>query len=273
MSRLMPRLTSAPSTNGHCKWPPARQSRGMGDASTELGRLDRVVVVLVRTDGSENAGSVARLAGNFGCALRFVDVRADLDCRDAIKMAHPMESLLASAPRLATLMEAVADCAVVIGTTGKIARPGGVPTLDIDVARRLWRGPNDKVALVFGNERTGLAVEDAERCHQLVRLPTPGPAKSMNLASAAAMTLTLFQASLTTTAGVTSPPTNLSAADRAALVQTFEERLSAQGFYRAGDPGPFRPRLEELVHKMDLSPRDAVLLGELLRALSSSSVS
>ena len=79
-----------------------------------LRPLDGVVVVLVGTDGSENAGSVARLCGNFGASLRFVDVHADLACRDAYKMAHPMEAFLYSCPRFERLADATADCAVVV---------------------------------------------------------------------------------------------------------------------------------------------------------------
>ncbi len=229
--------------------------------------LADIVVVLVGTDGSENAGSVARLAGNFGCALRFVDVHAELACKDAYKMAHPMEAFLDEAPRLASLDEAVADCAIVVGTSGKIVRPGGVPTLNVPLASSLLRGNGERVALVFGNERTGLSVTDAARCERLVRLPTPGPAESFNLASSVAVTLTLFHAALAETRE------RASTSDRGALVHTFETQLMARGFYKGRSPAGFRPRLEELVGKMDLSPRDVELLAQMLRALGGTPVS
>ena len=47
--------------------------------------LDRFVVVLVRTEGPLNLGSVARLCGNYGCELRLVDVVAAADSREALR--------------------------------------------------------------------------------------------------------------------------------------------------------------------------------------------
>ena len=77
-----------------------------GDVST--GPHAGIVIVLMRTEGPLNLGSVARLCGNFGAELRLVDVRADASCREAIMMAHPSEGLLERAPRFATLAEAAA---------------------------------------------------------------------------------------------------------------------------------------------------------------------
>jgi tRNA C32,U32 (ribose-2'-O)-methylase TrmJ len=232
-----------------------------------MSAINDVVLVLVGTDGSENAGSVARLAGNFGCALRFVDVHADLACKGAYKMAHPMETFLDGAPRFTSLTDAVADCVLRVGTTGKIVRPGGVPVLDLDVARAMARGDGERVALVFGNERTGLSLADATCCEQLVRLPAPGPAQSFNLASAVAVTLTLFHSAWSQTT-MASSSAAASSSERAALTETFEALLVQRGFYRGASPAGFRPRLEELVHKMAFSPRDARLMAELLTALS-----
>ena len=229
-----------------------------GDSGAALADI---VVVLVGTDGSENAGGVARLAGNFGCALRFVDVHADLACRDAYKMAHPMEAFLDSCPRFERLADATADCAVVVATSGKIVRPGGTPTLSVSLASSFLRSVGEKIALVFGNERTGLSVSDAALCQRVIRLPTPGSADSFNLASSVAVTLTLVHAAMRDSSE------RASAVDRRALAQTFEDELIARGFYKRRAPDGFRPRLDELVGKMDLSPRDVVLLGQLLRAL------
>jgi len=228
-----------------------------------LRPLEGLVVILVTTDGSENAGSVARLCGNFGCALRFVDVRARLDCHDARKMANPCIPLLDEAPRLLTLAEAIADCTMVVATSGKIAEAMDQDPLDVARAARLWPAPGERCAIVFGNERTGLSVEDAALCQRVVRLPTPGTAESFNLASAVAVTLTLFAE-----AGRQAAVPRASVETRGALLQTFEEKLLERGFYTGAAPAGCRPRLQELVNKMDLTTRDATLMADLLTALA-----
>jgi tRNA C32,U32 (ribose-2'-O)-methylase TrmJ len=229
-----------------------------------LRPLHGIVVVLVGTDGSENAGSVARLCGNFGCELRFVDVHAVLDCRDAWKMAHPCEALLDAAPRFATLEAAVADCRLVIATSGKIAAAVDNDALDVAGARGWWPAPGERTAIVFGNERTGLSVIDADRCHRVVQLPTPGHAKSINLASAVAVTLTLIGE-----AGRSAAEARAGQSSRQRLQTACEQALLASGFYKGRDPVHFRPRLEELLQKTDFSHRDIELTMDLLASLSS----
>lgn len=228
-----------------------------------LRPLKDLVVILVTTEGSENAGSVARLCGNFGCALRFVDVRARLDCHDARKMANPCIVLLDEAPHFPTLAEAIADCTMVVATSGKIAQAMDQDPLDVARAARLWPPSGERCAIVFGNERTGLSVEDAGLCHRVVRLPTPGSAESFNLASAVAVTLTMFAE-----AGRQAATPRASLETRTALLQTFEDKLLERGFYKGASPAGFRPRLQELVHKMDLTTRDAALMADLLTALA-----
>jgi tRNA (cytidine32/uridine32-2'-O)-methyltransferase len=227
--------------------------------------LHGIVVVLVGTDGSENAGSVARLCGNFGCALRFVDVHAQLDCRDAWKMAHPCEQLLDEAPRFPSLAAAIADCSLVIATSGKIAEALDRDAVDVATARHWWPSPGERTALVFGNERTGLSVVDAERCHRVVQLPTPGHAHSLNLASAVAVTLTLVAE-----AGRQPSSVRASASSQQQLLNTLEQRLFYSGFYKGRDPAGFRPRLVELLAKTDFSSRDNELMTDVIIALSSS---
>lgn len=228
-----------------------------------LRSLDGVVVVLVSTDGSENAGSVARLCGNFGAALRFVDVRAELAGRDCLKMAHPCEALVAAAPRHERFEDAVADCALVVATSGKISRAMEVAPLDIGRAAAFLPAPGDRTALVFGNERTGLPVELALRCHRVARLATPGWVDSFNLASSVAVMLTLLAE-----AARTAPAPRASAAARLRLRDTFEDALARRGFYKGRGPAPFRPRLDEFLGKMDFSERDVEVFGDLVVALA-----
>lgn len=225
--------------------------------------LDGVVVVLVATDGSENAGSVARLCGNFGAALRFVDARADLASRDCLKMAHPCEALVAAAPRCASLADAVADCALVVGTSGKIAVALEQAPLDVGRAAGLLPAPGERTALVFGNERTGLPVELADRCHRVIRLPTPGPVDSFNLASSVAVALTLLSEAARAT-----PAPRASTAARLRLRDALEDGLMRRGFYKDRGPASFRPRLDELLAKMDFSERDAAVFRDVVIALA-----
>jgi TrmH family RNA methyltransferase len=227
-----------------------------------LHALDRVVVVLVHSDGEQNVGSVARLCGNFGATLRLVAPRAVLDVRDALKMAHPCEQLLLDARPLDHLDDALADVDFALATSGKIRDAAVAEPLDVARARLLLPAEGRRIALVFGNERTGLSHQDAARCDRVIRLPTPGPVDSLNLASAVAVALTLFAEAAR---GDVAPRAPREA--REALFACWQRALERAGFYEGKDAAGFAPRLRELVDTMDLNARDVALLEGVLERL------
>lgn len=233
-----------------------------------MNLLERLVVVLVRTEGPLNLGSVARLCGNFGCSLRLVNPLTDAGLRDAIKMAHPSEELLRLAPVYPSVSAALHDVTLAVATSSKMADAIVREPLSVEAAGRLLPAVGEKLALVFGNERDGLSVEEGDACPRVIRLPTPGPTESFNLSHAVAVTLTLFAAAA---AGPMLPEADRRAHQeaRAQLQQHLSRELEAAGFFKgkAAARDGFQPRLRELIDKMDVSTRDLQLLSDLVTAL------
>jgi tRNA/rRNA methyltransferase len=224
-----------------------------------------LVVVLVRSEGLLNVGSVARLCGNFGATLRLVDVDLDLTSRDAIKMAHPSEDILSDAARFNTLADALHDVEVSLATSSKMSDAVLGPAFGLEEARRF--SVQGRIALVFGNERTGLAVDEAAACTRTVRLPLPAETTrdSLNLSHAVCMLLTVF-------AVAGDAPTDLQQARatsvaRATLHAAWTQSLMRAGFFRTTTPEAFAPRLQEILDKMDISNRDAQLMFDMFAVL------
>ena len=126
--------------------------------------LDRCRVVLVRPHFAGNLGAVARVMRNFGLRhLVLVDPIANPQHRDAAMMAVHGLDVLTSARTVPTLAEAVADCALVLATSGEVgglARKGfwGTPEEKVPaLLAALDRGP---AAVVFGPEPSGLTVDE-----------------------------------------------------------------------------------------------------------------
>lgn len=235
----------------------------MSAASADV--MNGVVVVLVRTEGPLNLGSVARLCGNFAAQLRLVDCRADATSREAVMMAHPSERILTEAARFATLKEALADVELAVGTSSKIAVARDGPPLDVERARLLLPSPSagTKVAFVFGNERTGMLVEESAQCHRTVRLEVPGPADSMNLSHAVAVVLAI----LALAARVDVEP-RATTAKKEALFREWSATLAGAGYFKQATPESFAPRLREIIDKMDVSERDVELLLGMMRVFA-----
>jgi TrmH family RNA methyltransferase len=140
--------------------------------------------VLLRPHYAGNVGSAARALKNFGHRdWAWVDPEP-FELEEARRMAVQSSELLEGVVRPKTLGDAISDCVWVVGTTSRQRR--GMRRLTPrafaeEAAQRLATGP---VALVFGDERSGLSNEELDRCHDGCAIPTDDAQPSMNLAQA-----------------------------------------------------------------------------------------
>jgi len=157
------------------------------------------VIILVRPQLGENIGAVARAMSNFGLKeLRLVAPRDGWPNRKAQMMAAGGESIIASAKVFPDTASAMADIEFAYGTTAR----------DRDIEKRMMtveeamqeiaipptptlphKGGGNKVALVFGPERTGLENNDIGWCDALVTIPTAPDNTSLNLAQSAVVVM------------------------------------------------------------------------------------
>jgi TrmH family RNA methyltransferase len=152
--------------------------------------MENLRVVLVATRNPLNMGAVARAMSNFGAKhLRVVNPyeKAFRDARSAVGASE----VLRAAEECATVEQAVADCALVVGTTAIGNREVKHPLRSLDKAGPVLRKrlAREKVALLFGSEKWGLSNESLSYCHWLVHVPTRAEHQSMNLGQAAAVCL------------------------------------------------------------------------------------
>ena len=95
-------------------------------------------------------------------------------CAEAYRFACAADWLLADASRHDSHVDAIKDCTFVMATT---ARPrGNVPLVTARVAAKMLveESKRGKVAVLFGNERTGLTNEELAQAHACVAIPTAG---------------------------------------------------------------------------------------------------
>ncbi len=103
--------------------------------------FDRLRVVLVRTRNPLNIGAAARVMSNFGFLRLRVVNPYEVAFREA-RSAVGASALLASAEEFKSMAEAVADCALVVGTTAagrrelqqSLASPGCYSMLCVSAA-------------------------------------------------------------------------------------------------------------------------------------------
>ncbi|MCC6848112.1 MAG: TrmJ/YjtD family RNA methyltransferase [Deltaproteobacteria bacterium] len=147
--------------------------------------LDRIRIVLVRPREAQNVGAVARAMKNMGLArLVLVDAPAFDEPRAATLAVHA-EDVLAARCHVPSLATALAGCGLVVGTSGRATAARDAATTPRALAPVLLAAAaaND-VALVFGPEDHGLALEELKLCQHVLAIPTSDAYPSLNLAQA-----------------------------------------------------------------------------------------
>jgi tRNA/rRNA methyltransferase/tRNA (cytidine32/uridine32-2'-O)-methyltransferase len=147
--------------------------------------LGNIIIILSRPLESGNVGAVCRVMKNMGLStLRIVAPEMPLD-NDVIRVrsVHAVD-VWEKTQHFETLKDAVADCSLVVGTT----RRRGEKRKNISISPKETAAyvmeKSGNIAIVFGNERTGLEQEELALCSLASHIPTDEIFPSLNLSHA-----------------------------------------------------------------------------------------
>ncbi|KJV31593.1 RNA methyltransferase [Luteibacter yeojuensis] len=151
-----------------------------------LAPYDHFRFVLVRTSHSGNIGSAARAIRTMGFDRLTLVAPSRFPDPEATALAAGADDVLGNAVVVDDLVGGLAGTTFALGLSAR-RRGVNLPELDpregaaqaIAAARR-----GEQVALVFGNERTGLENDELSRCHAMVRIPSVDDFSSLNLSQA-----------------------------------------------------------------------------------------
>lgn len=205
--------------------------------------------------------------GNFGFRHLRVVNPFEVAFREA-RSAVGATELLASAQEYKSVAEAVADCALVIGTTAVRHRQLQHPLRPLNQAAGFIRKQlqSGAVALLFGSEKVGLSKEDLSHCHWLIHIPTQEAHLSMNLGQAVAVCLYELQRS--TTPKPSSQRLNrATAGDAERITETLLNALHASGYVKRGSAASTEDKVRRLIRRLNLQSGDPELLLGMLRQI------
>jgi tRNA/rRNA methyltransferase len=235
------------------------------------GSQNGIALVLVRARNPLNIGAAARAMANFG----FRDLRLVNEYQvpfEEARSAVDAGPVLAAARRFASVDEAVADCALVYGTTAlgerRLLHPVDLlrdaPT---HVTETLAAG--GRIALLFGSEKTGLSAEEMSHCHRLLTVPMSEGGVSMNLGQAVAVCLYEFARETATAQRALPQAARPASADETARFESLlREVLVASGYGHRFPGNMGEDALRRLVRRLALHGDDVeIWLGMLRQAL------
>ncbi len=143
-----------------------------------------ISIILVRPRNPQNIGAAARAMGNFGLEdLRVVEPYAPV-WQEAVS-AVDAHYILTNAKVYGDILSAAADCNLIIATTALKNRKVGQQIVSLpNIQNFLADYDGQKIAIVFGPEKTGLTAQEIELAHAVLNIPTTAKVPSINLAQA-----------------------------------------------------------------------------------------
>jgi len=148
-------------------------------------------IVLVNPKFEGNVGAIARSMSNFDVDELYLVDPCDLG-EDALRRSKHGSYILENAVVTETVEEALAGCFLVAGTSGIVTKGdrnyARVPVPLKEFAQQTF-GYEEKIALVFGREDTGLLQEEVNKCDVLVNIPTSETNPILNLSHAATIAM------------------------------------------------------------------------------------
>jgi TrmH family RNA methyltransferase len=230
----------------------------------------RLTIVLVGARNPSNIGAAARAMHDFGFSdLRIVNdfaapfEAAQLDAKSAVAATEIMHN----ARRYDTLAPAIADCTLIVATTAigerEIKQPI-LPLQEVSLSILTALSTSDRVALLFGSEKTGLTNDHLSHASLLTTIPMYSPSEarhlSMNLGQSVAvclyeLTRSGFEHSIDIPVLHEAPAT---ADDRERLTQLLLDVLQATGYTRRFPANAAEALVRQLTQQLAAPHRDAI---------------
>jgi TrmH family RNA methyltransferase len=238
--------------------------------STDLQIQNLFKVILLEPKDSLNVGSVARAMMNFGfrdlCLVRPRDVDLDLAARTARRAAIILEGTQI----VDSEEQAYQDVKFVAGFSTKFSKNTPpvilLPQLGSEI-EKITCASNQKIALLFGPEDTGLRYDDLPACNVLVRIPSSDEYDSLNLAQAAM--LVFYEIAKKQIKPNTLPTEGFADAASFLILDDMIDRIAEKSqFKHLGTPHNTMNLLKNLFRRPNLLEREMqILLGFFSRIL------
>ena len=231
--------------------------------------LENVRVVLARPSHPGNIGAAARALKTMGLdALHLVNPR-EFPAAEADARAAGAIDVLQRARVHDTLASALAGCVLAVASSAR-HRALRHEVLEVreaarEAARTALAGP---VAIVFGNESTGLTSEEAGVCQIWCTIPANSAYPSLNLA--AAVQVFAYELRMACDAGAAPAEAEFSAAtveQVERLCRHFEQTMTRVGFHDPANPRRLLARVRRLLARARLETEEVDILRGFLKAV------
>ena len=248
-----------------------------------------IVIVLCRAETSLNVGAVCRVMANTDLSvLRIVGDRNTYNEAEVLTLALHARYIWDKAqfflPTIEGLKEATSDCNCVFATTRRVGVKRKHQGFSVDEAVKFSKKEGfNKIAIVFGNERTGLTDEEVAVCSHSINISSSESYPSYNLSHAVLIVAySFFMENERTSSSVKEKITPLlkwknSSEEKREMI-TFNaaseiasdivSKLEEMGLYRKGGDKDCKTFLSQMILRAKLTEEEAEFFQNIFNKLS-----
>ncbi len=232
--------------------------------------LSKVYIILDHPDECRNIGAACRaMANNDIKHMRIVGKKENYDVEKIHILARDGSYIYDTAQFFDSITEATKDCAIAAGTTrrrgqnrkGKLYLPEEfAETADKLTGSEASETDGTKIAVVFGNERTGLTDDQLKECTMGVTIPSSNDFGSLNLSHAVQIiSYHLFRKKNDHLTGYT--PLSLERLDKS--VKIITDNLQKIGFFKVTGRNDMEAFWRAILSRAALSEGEAQYLEKI----------
>ena len=229
--------------------------------------LTSIRIILVGTTHPGNIGAAARAMKTMGLSRLYLVSPKHFPDPKAREMAVGADDLLQQAIVVDSLDDALAGCRLIFASSARprdLAIPGLTPAGCAELAATM--DDTVEIAVVFGQERTGLTNDELLRCHYHVQIPTNPDFSSLNLAQAVQIfAYELRLKLLNPEAMVNMSEDPLASSDDVERFYThLWEVLMTINFLKPKNPGRIKQRIRRLFNRAALEEQEVNIFRGIL---------
>ncbi len=229
--------------------------------------LSHLTIVLVRPKYPGNIGAAARIAWNMGIENLIVVSDQPPEREPMAQMAtHKAAHLIDKLQFYTTLAEALAPYSIVVGTTARRGKQRIIEQSPREMVEAILpQLENNKAALIFGPEDSGLTNEDLKHCQLLSAIPT-ADFSSLNLAQAVAIhCYEIYYAAVHSKKDMLPAPRLASSFELEGMYSCLEEFLTRIEFLGKKNHAYWMNNIRQFLAQRKLSSKDTTIIRKICK--------
>jgi tRNA/rRNA methyltransferase len=232
------------------------------------GKAKNISIILQKPKYAGNIGAAARAAKNMGIINLVVVGSAEYDQEEVKKRStHLAADIVEKIKYVDDIRNALDKFSYIVGTTARKGAARGPFFTPRAIAEQLTAvSQNNKVALLFGPEDTGLTNEELRYCHAVVVIPSSRKFTSLNLSHAVMiMCYEIFIASLPAATEI--PPKLARSSELEEMYEQIKTVLTRIGFLTPQNSDYWMTHIRKLFNRTSLLARDVKIIRGICRQI------